>query len=414
MTTKKLIGPFKQLLSLNNLPLKGALSDNNLTVIENAGIIVDKAHILQLGDFNTLKTVAKKENYLIEHLEGNYIGMPGIIDAHTHICWAGNRAKDYAMRLDGKSYIEIAKNGGGIWDTVQQTRNASLEELTEITIKRANALLSQGTTTIEVKSGYGLSVDDELKILQAIRQANAHTLADLIPTCLAAHICPKDFWGNASDYLNTMAESLLPEVLKQNLAKRVDIFIEDSAFSAEDALDYLLDARQLGFDICVHADQFTCGGSSIAVKTEALSVDHLEASGAIEIDLIAKSNTIAIALPGASIGLADPFTPGRALLDAGASLAIASDWNPGSAPMGDLLTQAAIFSMHEKLNTCETLSAITYRAAAALNLNDRGVLKEGNIADFIAFELDDYADILYNQGRIKPSIIYKNGNCVSL
>lgn len=410
MITKKLIGPFKQLLTMDKLPIKGALSDSDLEVIENGGILVEGDFIHSIGLFEPMQAEAIKNNFEIEQLKGDYIGLPGLIDPHTHICWAGNRSKDYAMRLDGKSYIEIAKNGGGIWDTVQKTRDASEEELVDITIEHANTLLKQGITTIEVKSGYGLSVDDEIKMLSAINKADENTLADLLPTCLAAHICPKDFWGNSKDYLKTMSENLLPKVKELGLSSRVDIFIEDSAFSPEEALDYLLDAQHMGFEICVHADQFTTGGSKIAIKADAISADHLEASGEHEISLMAKNDIIPIALPGASIGLADPFTPGRKLLDAGASLAIGSDWNPGSAPMGDLLVQAAIFSMHEKLNTAETLSAITYRAAAALDLKDRGKLTEGNIADFIAFRLNDYTEILYNQGRIKPELIYKKGN----
>lgn len=409
MIKRKLIGPFHQLLTMNNMPIKGALKDQQLEVIEDAGILTEGDYLKKVGPYNLLKKEIEGHDYSIEKLEKNYVVLPGFIDPHTHICWAGNRSKDYAMRLDGKSYIEIANTGGGIWDTVIKTREASEEELTEITIKRANELLQMGVTTIEVKSGYGLSVDDELKMLRAINEADRYTLANLIPTCLAAHICPKDFWGNSSDYLKTISAELLPKVKEQGLANRVDIFIEDSAFSPEDALDYLLDARQMGFELVVHADQFTTGGSKIAIQADAISADHLEASGTEEIKELATNNIIPVALPGASIGLADPFTPGRQLLESGASLAIGSDWNPGSAPMGDLLTQAAIFSMQQKLNTAETLAAITYRAAAALDLKDRGKLIEGNIADFILFNVDDYNEILYNQGRIKPAHVYKNG-----
>ena len=394
---------------MNNLPVKGALSDDRMEVVENAGILIEDDNIKTIGKFEKLVQQVQGENYLIEKVEGTFIALPGLIDPHTHICWAGNRAGEYAMRLDGKSYIEIAQAGGGIFDTVEKTHEVSEQELTDITIRHAKRLLKDGVTTIEVKSGYGLSVDEELKMLRAIKEADKNTSADLIPTCLAAHICPKNFWGNSFDYLKLMSENLLPKVKKEELANRVDIFIEDSAFAPEEALDYLIDAKKLGFNLVVHADQFTTGGSKIAVVVNAISADHLEASEEPEIKALAKSNTIAIVLPGASIGLADPFAPARRLLDAGASLAIGSDWNPGSAPMGDLLIQASIISMHEKLNTTETLSAITNRAAAALDLKDRGILKEGNIADIIAFRLEDYREILYNQGRVKPEIVIKKG-----
>lgn len=409
---KKIIGPFKQLLTMNHLPLKGALADEQLETISHAGILIEKGLIKETGNFETLIKQHKKTAE-VEHINGTWIATPGFIDPHTHICWAGNRAHDYAMRLEGKSYIEIAKSGGGIWDTVTKTRQASLEELVRLILERAERHLSDGITTIEVKSGYGLTVDQELKILHAIALANKSTAADLVPTCLAAHICPKDFWGKSSDYLNMMLEQLLPEVMAKKLSKRVDIYLEDSAFSPEEGHNYLLEARRLGFDLTVHADQFTAGGSKIATQLMAMSADHLEASEEEEIRMLAESNTIAIALPGASIGLADPFAPARRLLDAGAGLAIGSDWNPGSAPMGDLLVQASLLGMYEKLNTAETLSAITFRAAAALGLTDRGILKTGSLADIAAFQLGDYKDILYNQGRIKPQMVWKKGNLIT-
>jgi len=178
-------------------------------------------------------------------------------------------------------------------------------------------------------------------------------------------------------------------------------------------LTYLKAAHQLGFDITIHADQFRVGGSAIACEIGALSADHLEFSGDKEIELLAKSSVIPVALPASSLGLGNKFIPARKLLDKGASLAIGSDWNPGSAPMGDLLLSAAILGMYEKLNTAETFAAITFRAAKALGLSDRGILKPGYKADFIAFELNDYKEILYNQGRIKPALIWKNGILVS-
>ena len=396
---------------MDTLPIKGALKDEALEVIPDAGILIDGDCVLSVGPFNELLKDLD-DNYKVEKLTGDFVAMPGLIDPHTHICWAGNRARDYAMRLDGKSYIDIAKAGGGIWDTVTHTREASLEKLAQTTLEHASALLADGVTTIEVKSGYGLTVDDELKMLRAIDLADKESPADLIATCLAAHICPKDFWGTSSDYLKMMIEKLLPQVKNEGLANRVDIFIEDSAFSPEEALDYLMDARQMGFEIVVHADQFTTGGSKIAVESDAISADHLEASGKEEIKVLAKANIVPVALPGASIGLADPFTPARELLDAGASLAIGSDWNPGSAPMGDLLISASILSMQQKLNTAETLAGITVRAAAALDLKDRGIIKENYLADIIAFPLSDYREILYYQGKIKPEIVYKKGKRV--
>lgn len=408
----RLIGPFKQLVPMIGLPLKGAISDSELLVVENAGILIENGKITTLGDYTTLLADAKASGIKIEELYGDHVCLPGFIDAHTHICFGGTRANDYAMRNAGKSYLEIAKAGGGIWDTVTQTRKATQEELIKKTVKRAKQHLKNGTTTIEVKSGYGLSIEEELKMLRAIKETDARTATDLIPTCLAAHMLPKDFDGTAADYLEEISTQLFPILKSEKLTNRIDAFIEESAFSAEQIASYFEKAREMEFDITVHADQFSTSGSQVAVDFGAVSADHLEASTQKEIELLAKSDVIATALPGASIGLGCSYTPARKILDAGGALAIASDHNPGSAPMGDLLTQASILGTFEKLSNAEVLAGITFRAAAALNLKDRGQLAEGFLADFILFHASDYKEVLYNQGSFKPCMVYKNGELV--
>jgi len=407
----KLTGPFKQLLTMDHLPEKGPLSDKQLEIIPDAGILHREGKIIDIGNFNQLKI--KFATTTIEWLEGDYVGLPGMIDTHTHICWAGSRANDYALRLSGKSYLEIAAMGGGIWDTVLKTREATLEELAELTEQRAGKLLKLGVTTIEIKSGYGLSVDFELKILEAIAQANKRCIADLIPTCLAAHILPKDFAGNETEYLELIIKKLLPEIKRLKLADRVDIFVEKSAFSIHAAKNYLLKAQEMGFDIVLHGDQFSTGAANLAIETDAVSIDHLEAANDYEISVLAKGNVIPVILPGASIGLGEPFAPARKLLDAGMSMVIASDWNPGSAPMGNLLVEAAIVGAMEKLSMSEVWAAITCRAANALKKTDRGILKPGYLADIIAFKTNDYKEILYRQGQMTAGMIWKNGEIVT-
>lgn len=404
-----LIGPIRQALTMSGLPLKGALQDGQLEIIPEAGILIKNDKIHQIGNYWDLYPEAQSIGAELVTLKGDFVAFPGLIDCHTHICFAGSRAQDYAMRNAGKSYLEIAKAGGGIWDTVTQTRKADPEILAQLTVNRANRHLKDGITTIEVKSGYGLSVAEELKMLRAIKQAGENTYADLIPTCLAAHIPPRDFQGTQRDYLKIIAEELFPIMKTEGLAHRIDAFIEDTAFSSEDIQAYFQKAKEMGFDITVHADQFHAGGSKLAVEFRAISADHLEASGDKEIEFLAASDTIAVALPGASMGLGVAYTPARKLLDAGASLAIASDWNPGSAPMGDLLMQASVLGTFEKLSNAEVLAGITYRAAAALGLNDRGQLEPGMLADFILFPTDDYREITYQQGRFKPFKVYKKG-----
>lgn len=406
MTQLNLIGPFTQLLTMDKLPANGSISDEALEIIHNAGIVYAEGIILHVGNFEALK--AEYPNASLHLMEGNNVCLPGIIDTHTHICWAGSRANDYAMRLNGKSYLEIAESGGGIWDTVLKTRAATIEELTAITIKNADTLFRQGITTIEVKSGYGLNIEDELKMLRAIRLANEQSKAELIPTCLAAHIKPIDFEGSDYEYLKHLVNYLLPIVKKENLSNRVDIFVEASAFNIDDARYYLKKASALGFEITIHGDQFSSNSASLAIDVGARSIDHLEYADKSEIALLANSDTVAVALPGASIGLGERFAPARKLLDQGCSLAIASDWNPGSAPMGNLLAQAAVLGTMQKLSMSETWAALTYRAALALGKEDVGIIKKGMKADFIIFQTDNCNEILYRQGELKPARIIKS------
>ncbi len=406
----KLSGPFKQVVTLNHLPLKGKLNDQELEIICNGGILTENGMIVEVADFEALKQ--KFPDSQIQLIDNEQIAIPAFTDAHTHICFGGNRANDFALRNSGKTYLEIAESGGGIWSSVQHTRAASEDELIDGILKRVHILLLQGITTIEIKSGYGLNANEELKMLRAIKKAQTKTEATLIPTCLSAHLKPKDFEGTSQDYLQYIIEGILPKVKEEDLAKRVDIFIEKSAFQPEESKNFLLKAKEMGFQITVHADQFTAGSSRIAVEVGAKSADHLEATIDDDISFLAHSDTVAIALPGASLGLGEPFSPARKILDKGGILAIATDWNPGSAPMGHLVTQASILATYQKLSTAEVLAAITFRAAFALDLEDRGVLATGKKADFITYETDHFQNILYNQGRLAPSQVYINGKSI--
>ncbi|MCX8533791.1 imidazolonepropionase [Chryseobacterium luquanense] len=403
----KLIGPFKQVVTLANLPLRGKLFDEQLEIIVDGGILIQNEKIQKVGNFEVLKS---ENQYIeIEAIEGEQIVLPAFVDSHTHICFGGNRANDFAMRNAGKTYLEIAESGGGIWSSVQHTRNASEEELLRTLLERINLLISLGITTIEVKSGYGLDVENELKMLRIIKKAQEQTKATLVPTCLSAHLKPRDFEGNNEEYLQYILTEILPKVKEENLAKRVDIFIEKSAFQPEESKGFLLKTKELGFEITVHADQFTAGSSRIAVEVGAKSADHLEATIDEDIEFLAKSDTVATALPGASLGLGEKFTPARKLLDAGAILAIASDWNPGSAPMGNLITQASILATFEKLTTAEVLAGITFRSAFALALEDRGKLEQGLKADFVTYTTNNFQNILYNQGGLIAENVYIDG-----
>jgi len=408
MMKKKLIGPFKQILSLTDLPLKGSLTDSALNIIIESGILVEGETITAIGNFAQLRDQQSSDVEILQ-LAGHWICTPGYVDCHTHIAFGGNRANDFALRNAGASYLDIAEAGGGIWSTVRHTRQATEDELVDAIINRVQALLAQGITTIEVKSGYGLSVAEELKMLRAINTAQQHVAVDLIPTCLAAHMKPKDYNGDAARYLQEIATQLFPILRTEKLSNRIDAFVEQSAFSAAEIKPYFETARSMGFDITVHADQFSTSGSAVAVEYQAVSADHLEASTEQEIALLAASDTVAVALPGASLGLGCGYTPARRLLDKGASLAIATDWNPGSAPMGQLMTQAAVLAAAEKLTNAEVFAALTFRAAKALNLTDRGRLAVGELADFSLYRTDNYQNIPYLQGSLQPEQVWKKG-----
>jgi len=385
------------------------LNDNQLEIIPDGGIVVCEGKIVKVGNFDLLGDEFGDRNTIIDYIDSDMVVIPGMIDPHTHLCWAGSRANDYALRLAGKSYLEIAQGGGGIGDTVEKTRVASSADLEASLTERAKTYLRNGVTTIEVKSGYCLNTGGELKLLEVIGKVNKKLSVDLIPTCLAAHIKPSDFHGSQADYLESIINELLPVIRSGNLTNRIDIYIDKGAFTPSEALVYLNQAKNLGFDLVIHGDQFTEGGVAVASELGALSVDHLETMNDHEIKLLAASDVIPIVLPGSSLGLGGRFAPARKLLDAGCSLAIGSDWNPGSAPMGDLLLQTALLGIFEKMTMAESLAGITFRAARALNLTDRGVLSLGLLADMAGFPVADYREIIYHQGSLDPSVVWKRG-----
>ncbi|MBO6793635.1 MAG: imidazolonepropionase [Balneolaceae bacterium] len=395
-----LYGPFTQCLPMTGLPLHGSLTDDQLPVIDEAGILIKNGRVLEIGAYAELLE-AFPEEQRISISDKRLVAFPAFVDCHTHICWGGTRVHDYAMRVAGKSYLEIAKAGGGIMDSVRSTREASEEELVSVILDHVQEHLKRGIGTIEVKSGYGLSVDAELTMLRAIKTANEQTPATLIPTFLGAHLKPSDFDGSAREYLEMLIRDVVPIIKEENLASRADIFVEEGAFSVEDADWYAKEMQELGFEMTMHVDQFTTGGAELAVSLGCVSADHLEQTQKVAALRFGNSDTVAVALPGASLGLGMQFTPGRTLLDNDACLAIATDWNPGSAPMGDLVTQASILGASEKLTIAETLAGITYRAGYALR-EDMGTIEKEKEAKIVVFEADDYRSIFYRQGQLRP------------
>ncbi len=401
MSTARLYGPFSQLVTMENVKLHGALADDELQILENAGILLEYGVIKEIDDYSILSEKYERVIRVSPHQQ-EWIAVPSFVDCHTHICWAGSRVNDYAARVSGKTYLEIAAAGGGIMDTVNATRTSTEEELVEGMLSRVEEHNRRGISIIEVKSGYGLSVADELKMLRAIKSARQQTRALLIPTFLGAHIKPKDYQGSNSDYLKMMLDEVIPVIQEEELAQRADIFVEDGAFNEDEARWYVEELLRRNFEITMHVDQFHSGGAQLANELGCVSADHLEYTDETGIKAFNNSKTTAVALPGASLGLGMQFTPARKIIDAGGCLAIASDWNPGSAPMGDLVTQASILGASEKLTIAETLAGITTRASHALRL-DMGTIAVGKEAHFNIYETNDFRNIFYQQGQLKPT-----------
>lgn len=386
-----------------NLPERGAISDNSLEIIDDGGVVIEDGKIIEVGDFLSLS----KNDLDVREITYPCVLLPGFIDSHTHVCHYGNRSDEYAKRNSGISYQQILEEGGGIHNTMNSTSNSTDEQLTDDTLNRLKRHFQEGVLTCEVKSGYAPNLEDEVRILRIINEIDSSNDIDLIPTCLAAHVTPKKY-ESSKKYLDSIVNDLLPIIKEENLSNRVDIFIEEKAFSITEASNFLEKIKS-DFYITAHANQFTSGGLKVGVDNGAVSVDHLEVITDQEIDYLSKSDTTGVVLPGCSVGLGIPFAPARKLLDYNCKVSIASDWNPGSAPMGDLLMQASLLGSTEKLSNAEVLAGITCRAANALSLEDRGSLENGKIADMIGFKTNDFRDILYNQGKLKPSFICKRG-----
>ena len=386
-----------------NLPERGAISDNSLEIIDDGGVVIEDGKIIEVGDFLSLS----KNDLDVREITYPCVLLPGFIDSHTHVCHYGNRSDEYAKRNSGISYQQILEEGGGIHNTMNSTSNSTDEQLTDDTLNRLKRHFQEGVLTCEVKSGYAPNLEDEVRMLRIINEIDSSNDIDLIPTCLAAHVTPKKY-ESSKKYLDSIVNDLLPIIKEENLSNRVDIFIEEKAFSVSEASNFLGKVKS-DFHITAHANQFTSGGLKVGVDNGAVSVDHLEVITDQEIDYLSKSDTTGVVLPGCSLGLGIPFAPARKLLDYNCKVSIASDWNPGSAPMGDLLMQASLLGSTEKLSNAEVLAGITCRAANALSLEDRGSLENGKIADMIGFKTNDFRDILYNQGKLKPSFICKRG-----
>jgi imidazolonepropionase len=340
--------------------------------------------------------------------------VPGFVDSHTHLVFAGSREAEFEQRLAGMTYQQIAAQGGGINATVARVRQASRAELKETARKRLALLLSFGATTIEVKSGYGLGAADELKCLEVIAELNAEGPWELVPTFLGAHAVPPEYRDDRGGYVRLLIEKMLPEVAAGRLAEFCDVFCETGVFSLEESERVLSRARDLGFRLKLHADELTpLGGAELAAKLNAVSADHLLCITDAGIESLAKSGTVATLLPGTAFFLGAAYAPAGRLMEAGAAVALASDCNPGTCPTENLPLVGAMACTQMKMLPAEVLTALTLNAAAALGRADRlGSIEPGKQADLLILEVPDYRHLFYHFGMNHVGNVVKRGQLV--
>lgn len=326
--------------------------------------------------------------------------LPGFVDSHTHLIFAGTREDEFEQRLLGRSYQEIAERGGGINATVQKVRAASKEELKALARPRLRRLLQFGVTTVEVKSGYGLSLADELKCLEAVAELNAEGPPELVPTFLGAHAVPPEFRSNRAGYLRLLIDDMLPEIARCRLARFCDVFCETGVFSVAESEQILKKSRDLGFLLKLHADELTpLGGAELAARLGATSADHLLCISDRGIDALAASGTVATLLPGTAFFLGVHYAPARKLIERGVRVALASDCNPGTCPSENLPLVGTMACTQMKMRPNEVVAALTQNAALALGLADRiGSIEVGKQADLVIFDVPDYRQLFYHFG----------------
>lgn len=340
--------------------------------------------------------------------------LPGLIECHTHTAFAGNRANEFLMRLNGATYEEIAEAGGGINSTVKAVRQSSFEDLIKIIRPRIDNFISQGITALEIKSGYGLSYYDEIKLLQVINYFKKLLPIDIIPTFLGAHTYPLEYKNDHKNYIKLITDELLPFIIKNNLAEFVDAFCEKSAFSSEEVDKIFTKAKKLGYKIRLHTEQFNnIGGLDVALKHKAYSADHLEVIRDEDIHKLAKSDVVSVLLPGVSFFLNYNYAPARKLIDQDAIVALSTDYNPGSSNIQNLHFIMSLAALQMKMKAEEIICAVTINAAKAINMNDKiGSIEIGKQADFSIFDAKNYPEIIYNIGQNLNSMTIKKGNII--
>jgi imidazolonepropionase len=404
-----------QLLTLTPAPQRGrALGE--LGIIPNGAVAIHQGHIVAVGPTADLQSQYTADQTLDA---SSQVVLPGFVDPHTHAVWAGDRANEFEMRLAGATYMEIMNAGGGIMSTVRQTRAATVEQLIAQTRARLQRMLAYGSTTIEVKTGYGLETAAELRLWQAIAQLQAEGPWDLVPTFLGAHAIPGEYKGREEAYVDLVVNEMLPAFAQTQASLKgplfADVFCEDGAFTVAQSRRILQRAQELGFKLKIHSDEFKgLGGTQLGVDLGAASSDHVVFTPESDIVALGKSDTVAVALPPTPFSLAQhEYTPAQKYLDAGAILAIATDCNPGTGWCESMQLVIALACRYMRLTPAQAIVAATINAAQAVDLSHQvGSLHPTKQADLLILDVPDYRHLGYRFGTNLVSTVIKKGQVV--
>ncbi|MDH7563645.1 MAG: imidazolonepropionase [Candidatus Bathyarchaeota archaeon] len=382
-----------------------------LGIIRDGGIAVKDGKIVAVGKSAEVRHNIRAEN--VVSADGKTI-LPGFVDAHTHLIFAGSREDEFQMRIEGAYYLEILNAGGGILKTVRETRKASIDRLADVGLERLDAMLEHGTTTVEAKSGYGLITRDELKILEVMKRLNQLHSVDVVPTFMGAHAVPPEFKGNTQGYVDLVTDEMLPKVAEKGLAEFCDVFCEKGVFNLEQSRRILIAGKSFGLKPKVHADELSMlGGAELAADVEAVSADHLLFSCDEGLRAMAKKNVIAVLLPAAAFSLMNnKFADARRIIDLGVPIALGSDFNP-SCWIENMQLVIGFACNFMRLTPAEAITATTINAAHAINrAPEVGSLEIGKKADILILDVPNHKNLGYRFGANLVDKVIKNGRIV--
>ncbi len=401
-------------VAADGAPVKRGRAMRDIHVLADAGVLCRGGRISWVGPMDAWDQSLPGDIPEIE--ASGTVVLPGFVDSHTHAMFAGSRASEFALRAEGTSYQEIAQRGGGILNTVRSVRAAGKKELKRSTGRILSEMLRQGTTTVEIKSGYGLDMDAEIKMLEAINELGNEELISVVPTFLGAHAVPPEFHDDPGAYLDILCGRMIPYVGKKKLAAFCDVFCERGYFGLQESEKVLRAGRQWGMSLKVHADEMTpLGGAELAARLGAVSADHLECVSDTGIARLAEAGVVAGLLPGVSFFLNHGYAPARKLIDAGVPVAIASDFNPGSCMSFSMPLMMTIACTQARMTPEEALVAATLHGAAALGIaGEAGSIEVGKRADLLIAEIPDYRYLAYHFGVNPIRTTIKNGTVLEL